>query len=91
LPIARKASIAKTIRMRVLRVMIRCPATNRTVDTGIETTSPEEFASEVLLGCKVECPHCNTVHAWRKEDAFLLADDTPSTGAALWRPNAYRH
>jgi endogenous inhibitor of DNA gyrase (YacG/DUF329 family) len=76
--------------MRVLRVMIRCPNTGRAVDTGVETTSQEEFASEVLVGQSVACPHCGQTHTWSKPDAFLLVDDDPSTPASLWRPNAYR-
>jgi hypothetical protein len=72
--------------MRVYRIMIRCPATGKIADTGLETTSQQEFAAGAFIGQRLTCPHCGQVHRWQKEEAFLQVDDTPSTGR-LWRPN----
>ena len=73
--------------MRVLRVMIRCPRTGKAVETGIETTSKEEFDRTYEAVPPVQCPHCGETHRWKKEEAFLLVEDDVSTPRSLWRPN----
>jgi hypothetical protein len=73
-------------RMKVYKVLIKCRVTGKVVDTGVEVSSPEEFAPAIYVGPRVECPHCGQVHAWVKEEAFLQVDDNVTTGR-LWRPN----
>lgn len=54
----------------VVRVMIRCQATDRTIATGVETV-PRAWKNRPLGINKVSCPVGNRVHAWRKSDAYL--------------------
>jgi endogenous inhibitor of DNA gyrase (YacG/DUF329 family) len=73
--------------IRIFRVMVRCPTTGKAIETGIETTSQDEFSRTYEAIPPADCPHCGQTHRWKKEDAFLLVDDDPSTPRALWRPN----
>jgi hypothetical protein len=49
-------------------IMINCPATGRSVSTGIETIGIEELPA---VTAKMVCPACGRVHDWTKADAWL--------------------
>jgi hypothetical protein len=51
-------------------VLIDCPSTGNPVPTGI-AMSEELFASTTMRGNSVRCPHCQQMHTWDKEDAYL--------------------
>ena len=51
------------------RLMVACPVTGLSVDTGYEfTANPSVGRSPELL---VDCIECGQDHWWRLEDAFL--------------------
>jgi hypothetical protein len=50
------------------RVMILCPLTGRSVDTGFELATPAIGPEPQLL---VDCTECGQDHEWLVEDAFL--------------------
>ncbi len=51
------------------RLMIRCPATGRAADTGVELSGlPAVSARGQVL---VDCLECGQDHEWRAEDSFL--------------------
>jgi endogenous inhibitor of DNA gyrase (YacG/DUF329 family) len=54
----------------MLFVMIKCPETGRTVNTGI-ALDLESFKHITLDNNSVRCPHCGKTHVWSKKDAFL--------------------
>jgi hypothetical protein len=54
----------------LVRVMIRCQATNRAVATGLETI-PETWNERPIGMNKLTCPECRRVHVWKKNDAYL--------------------
>jgi hypothetical protein len=73
--------------LKVYNVMIRCPVTQKPVFTGLQMTSPEEFARGIYKNVSVYCPHCKSEHRWEKDEAFLLPEESVSESGALWRPN----
>ena len=54
----------------LVRVMIRCEATDRAVATGLETV-PSAWTDRPVGINKLTCPECRRVHAWTKRDAYL--------------------
>ena len=51
------------------RLMIRCPATGRDADTGVELSAvPSVTKGHQRL---VDCLECGQDHEWRLEDSFL--------------------
>jgi len=56
--------------MPVRDLMITCPATGKTLKTGI-AIDEQSFATATLTGNAVQCPHCGAMHVWDKKDAFL--------------------
>jgi hypothetical protein len=52
-------------------LMIKCPHTARPVDTGIEIKI-QDFDTLLDVARTVECTACGMLHAWRKEDAWLV-------------------
>ncbi|PYV43437.1 MAG: hypothetical protein DMG09_00525 [Acidobacteria bacterium] len=73
--------------VKVYNIMIRCPVTQKPLFTGLQTASPEEFAREIYKNVRVSCPHCKSEHRWRKDEAFLLPEESASESSTLWRPN----
>ncbi len=63
-------------------VLIRCPVTNLPVTTGLfmDRTS---FESATLQedDRRLKCPECREIHVWRKEEAYLVEENEPITGA----------
>ncbi len=51
-------------------VMIRCPKTNRPINTGI-SMDRESFESSRFKNRTVACPHCGESHRWDKKDASI--------------------
>lgn len=51
-------------------IMITCPATGKTVPTGM-SMEPEEFENADLGLNTFQCPACDEPHTWNKKDAFL--------------------
>ena len=51
-------------------VFVRCPVTALGIDADV---TEEELLTEIssLAIHTVTCPHCNTLHTWRKKDAYL--------------------
>ncbi len=54
--------------------MITCPETDMPFYTGLDMEHTP-FESADLEDESATCPHCGKVHAWRKEDAFLVGED----------------
>lgn len=51
------------------RLMIRCPATGLSADTGLDVSSvPSIVSSEQLL---IDCPECGQDHYWLADEAYL--------------------
>ena len=73
--------------VKVYNVMIRCPVTQKSLFTGLQTSSPEDFARGIYKNFSAYCPHCKGEHQWQKEEAFLLPEESASESGALWRPN----
>lgn len=55
--------------MLLRRLMVRCPVTGISADTGLDLSSvPKLVSSEQLL---VDCPECGQDHTWIADDAFV--------------------
>ena len=54
----------------LVRVIIRCHATDRAIPTGLETV-PSAWKDRPVGINKLTCPECRQVHAWTKRDAYL--------------------
>lgn len=55
--------------MLLRRLMIRCPATGLSADTGLDLSSvPKLMAREQLL---VDCPECGQDHSWIADEAYV--------------------
>ena len=62
-------------------VMIKCPATGRAVDTGIETDDASFGLLPDVLS-RSRCPHCGGMHSWWKREAWLAEDAGPPNNHA---------
>jgi hypothetical protein len=51
-------------------VVIQCPATGRTIQTGIESDRAE-FACSPVFFADSFCPLCNANHRWFARDAWV--------------------
>jgi hypothetical protein len=51
-------------------VVIRCPATERVISTGIEVNS-EDFACSAVFYADSYCPICDRNHRWFARDAWV--------------------
>src|SRR5215813_6484316 len=62
----------KTSKRRLLMgsVVIQCPATGRTIPTGIEADRLKFSCSPVFFA-DAYCPHCNSSHRWFARDAWV--------------------
>jgi hypothetical protein len=63
-------------------VLIRCPVTNLPVATGLFMDRVDfESASFGDEDTRLKCPLCREIHVWRKEEAYLVEENEPLTGA----------
>ena len=60
-------------------VVIRCPATGRTIPTGIEADRLK-FACSPVFFSDAYCPMCNANHRWFARDAWV--EETQSEAVA---------
>ncbi len=51
-------------------VMIKCPATGRSVSTAIET-EPSDFRRLPKVASRMLCPACGQEHVWMMSSAWL--------------------
>jgi len=74
------------VAMTQYRIMIRCPATGKKLDSGIRTSGRETVSSGLFQdGGYVACRHCSQLHSM-EQNSYLELERTASS-AALWRPN----
>jgi hypothetical protein len=59
------------------RVLITCPSTNLPVPTGL-SMDLEAFSMGAFDERFVDCPHCQLIHAWATDDAYLEDADDPA-------------
>ena len=59
--------------MTVRSLLIRCPRTNRLIDTGA-ATDPRTYESGTFLNNSTGCPYCGEMHTWSKENTLLGGD-----------------
>ena len=57
-------------------VLTECPVTGQAIDTGIDIDE-ESFARLPDFVGRVFCPHCQWVHEWTKDKAWLKQPDGP--------------
>jgi hypothetical protein len=50
-------------------IMINCPATGHGVSTGIEVCATDQLP---IVTATTVCPACGRVHAWTKNEAWLV-------------------
>jgi hypothetical protein len=63
-------------------VLIRCSETNLPVTTGLfMDRSSFESATFRDEDTRLRCPLCRQIHVWRKEEAYLVEENEPITGA----------
>ena len=67
-------------------VLIRCPETGKSSDTGIRTTGRESLNTPVFLDGRAFCSHCGQAHAY--EGNAYLSVESSSPGQDGWRPNS---
>ena len=54
----------------IKRILVRCPSTAKLTPTG-QTVEEESWGDTKVKETKIECPHCETTHAWTKKDVVL--------------------
>jgi hypothetical protein len=63
-------------------VMIRCPQTNLSVTTGLFMSDQDFDAAEISeQERRLNCPICQEIHVWRKDEAYLVEEEEPILGA----------
>jgi hypothetical protein len=63
-------------------VLIKCPTTDLPVSTGLFMAESEfESAAFQEEARRLSCPLCNEVHVWQKDQAYLVEEEEPLTGA----------
>jgi len=63
-------------------VLIRCSKTNLPVTTGLFMDRASfESATFRDEDTRLRCPLCRQIHLWRKEEAYLVEENEPITGA----------
>ena len=63
-------------------VLIRCSKTDLPVTTGLFMDRASfESATFGDEDTRLRCPLCRQIHAWRKEDAYLVEENEPIAGA----------
>lgn len=63
-------------------VLIKCPMTNLPVSTGL-FMGENDFESATFEegDRRLSCPLCQKVHVWQKDQAYLVEEEEPITGA----------
>jgi hypothetical protein len=61
-------------------VVIRCPATERVISTGIEIGS-DDFACSAVFFADSYCPICDSNHRWFARDAWVEERTIPARAA----------
>jgi hypothetical protein len=61
-------------------VVIRCPATGRTIRTGIEADRVK-FACSPVFFADAYCRHCGANHRWFARDAWIEEPETVAAAA----------
>ena len=57
--------------VRLARVMVRCPLSERLVPTGYESDGAGGFRRRLPRSTVVMCHECRRTHAWYREEAVL--------------------
>lgn len=52
------------------RLLVRCPTTSKLAPTGV-TIDETRWAKTSRKSGKFSCPHCRSVHMWKKDDVIL--------------------
>ena len=63
-------------------VLIKCPTTDLPVSTGL-FMDESDFESAALEqeDRRLACPLCQEIHVWSKDQAYLVEEEEPLTGA----------
>ncbi len=61
------------------RIMIRCPATQRVIATGMEMDTAQ-FRQATVFFSRSYCPHCSSHHEWFAKEAWV--EDLSLRGSA---------
>ena len=69
----------------LFRIMMRCPTTGETIDTGIRTGGREALNSDAYRQGMVSCGKCGKFHSL-DDDAFMEVEKRTDADT-LWRPN----
>ena len=70
---------------QAFRIMLRCPVTQETVDTGIRTSGREALTGGLYRDATAHCRHCRQFHPF-EGNAFVEVD-AAGLPDGLWRPN----
>jgi hypothetical protein len=68
------------------RIMMLCPTTRKSFDTGIRTSGRDVLGSDLYDDAQFACPYCGQLHE-AKGNAYPAIEFNEGAGA-LWRPNA---
>jgi hypothetical protein len=55
-------------------LVIKCPVTGLEFSTGIDTNWDTLARMESHHAYKSHCPHCNSAHSWRPDEARVASD-----------------
>ena len=69
-------------------LVIRCPATDQDVSTGIAIDRDSFEVLSRQIGGRAMCPHCATDHDWTKDDAWIV--ETPAVVEKRRNGHAHR-
>jgi len=70
---------------QIYKVMVRCPSSHDSIDTGIRTSGRESLSSEIYSAGSVFCPACRSFH--RLLDSGYLDVAGEALEQEVWRPN----
>ena len=70
---------------QVYKVMVRCPRTQQTLDTGIRTSGRDVLTSNIYRSGKASCRYCGQVHPF--EGNAFVEPELAQLASDLWRPN----
>jgi hypothetical protein len=70
---------------KTFKVLVRCPKSGKSLQTGVETYSREALNTTVFQDAQVYCQDCQVFHPY-DGNAYLDVIDDRST-QDLWRPN----
>ncbi len=69
----------------IYRIMVRCPATGKAIDSQIRTSGRETINGGLLEQGTVSCPHCHQLHSFSGNSYLDFGRITRVN--SLWRPN----